>query len=209
METLRKISLLSIPLNFLLAGIGMLLLLKVDSASGDFFSRIAHHESNWVNAHIILLISTMLLLPAAIGIRLELKHNVIGAMANALIIFVAVTSILLAGQYAIDLIIPLLVDVGGEALKIHTLLFRTPLLDLLFYKLPNLAFLAMFFLTCTLFWNEKVPKKFAVLLLLVWLFVLLGNLIAPLFQRIAILFLGFSFIPFVRLSWAGHIKTQT
>ncbi len=209
METLRKIGLLSIPLNFLLAGIGMLLLLKVDGASGDFFSRIANHESNWVNAHILLLVSTMLLLPASIGIRLELKHKVIGVIANGLIIIVAVTSILLAGQYVIDLIIPLLVAIGGEALKLHELLFSTPLLDILFYQLPNLAFLAMFLLTCTLFGNEKVPKKIAGLLLLVWLFVLLGNLIAPLFQRIAILLLGFTFIPFVRLSWAGHIKTQT
>ena len=201
MRTLRRIGLLSIPLTFVLAGVGMIWLLNVENAPGDFYQRLVSNRNDWIGSHVILLMSTVFLLPAALSIRLTLKHRIVGAIATGLVILIGLTSVLLSGQYAIDFVMPLLVDVGGDALKVHGLLFKTTLIDSLFYKLPNLVFLALFLLTCTLFWNKRIPLKITVILLVNWLLVLTGNLIHPLFQRIAILLLAFSFVPFIYVFW--------
>lgn len=201
MKTLQKIGLLSIPLTFLFAGIGMIWLLNVDNATGSFFDKLANHRDDWLGAHVVLLFSTMFLVPAAISIRFTLQHKITGAIATCLVVVIALTSVLLAGQYAIDFVMPLLVDVGGDALKVHGLLYSTPIIDTLFYKLPNLVFLALFLLTCTLFWSKKVSRKIVIILFVNWLLVLIGNLIHPMFQRVAIVMLAFSFIPFVRCLW--------
>ncbi len=201
MKTLHRIGLLSTPLTFIFAGIGMLWLLRIDNAAGSFFDKLISNRNDWLGAHVILLLSTIFLVPTAISIRLALEHRVVGAIATCMVVLIAFTSVLLAGQYAIDFVMPLLVDVGGEALKVHGFLFNTPIIDTLFYKLPNLVFLALFLLTCTLFWSNKVPRKIAVILFINWLMVLIGNLIHPTFQRIAIVALAFSFMPFVWCCW--------
>lgn len=201
MKTLNKIGLISIPLTFMLAGIGMIWLYKFDSIPSRFFEKLISNRYDWLGAHIILLASTIFLLPAAINIRLFVTHKIVGIIATTLTITIAVTNILLAGQYAIDFIMPILADIGGSALKVHSKMFENALIDSLFYKLPNLVFLALFLLTCTLFWSKKVPSKIMIILVIHWLFVLTGNLIHPLFQRIAILLLAFSFIPVVYQFW--------
>ena len=201
MKTLRKLGLLSIPLAFLMAGIGVLWLLNVKNAPGSFFERIANNKDDWMGAHVVLLFSTVFLLPAAISIRRAVTHKIVGAVANILVVIVGLTSVLLAGQYALDFVMPLLSDAGGDALKVHQLLFESTLIKVLFYDLPNLAILSLFLLTCTMFWSDKMPLKFNLILMINWLFVLTGNLMDPLVQRIAILCLAFSFLPLVRVLW--------
>lgn len=201
MKTLQKIGLISIPLSFILAGIGMIWLLKFDNAQGHFFDKLISNRNDWFGAHVILLLSTVFLFPAAVSIRLTLKGKTVGKIATSLVVIIALTSVLLAGQYAIDFVMPLLADAKGEALQVHGMLYNTLLIDTLFYKLPNMVFLALFLLTCTLFWNKNIPKKINIILLINWLFVLIGNLIDPLFQRVAIISLAFSFIPYVLFFW--------
>ncbi|MEM9078742.1 MAG: hypothetical protein AAGC43_17000 [Bacteroidota bacterium] len=209
MTTLRKLGLLSIPLNFLLAGLGMIWLLQVDNASGSFFEKLISHESDWLGAHVLLLFSTIFLIPAATGIRLMVKHRIVGAIATVLVLVIGSTSVLLAGQYAIDFVMPLLAQTGGDALKVHPLLFKTPLVDILFYKLPNLVFLALFLLTITLFWNKTIPMKIKIVLITNWVLVLIGNLIHPLFQRSTIILLAFSFAPLVYFFWKNNAAEKS
>ncbi len=206
MITLRKTGLLSIPLTFLLAGIGMIWLLQVDNASGTFFEKLLSNKNDWLVAHVVLLLSTAFLTPAALSIRLLLEHKIADVIATVLVVVISLTSVLLAGQYTIDFVMPLLAEVGGDALEVHSLLYRTPLVDTLFYKLPNLVFLALFLLTITLFWNKKIPMKIKMVLLINWVLVLIGNLIHPLFQRLAIVFLAFSFIPLVSFFWESDVQ---
>lgn len=201
MKSLRKAGLLSIPLTFIFAGIGMIWLYEFDSASGQFFERLIRNKNDWLGAHILLILSTVFLFPAALSIRLALEHKLIGAIATTLLVIIAFTNILLAGQYAIDFVMPSMAEVGGDALQVHGLLFSTPLINNLFYQLPNLVFLALFLLTITLFWNKEIPLRFMIVLLINWLFVLTGNLIHPLFQRVAILFLAIAFMPIVYFEW--------
>ena len=206
MKTLRKLSLLSIPFAFLLAGIGVIWLLSVKNAPGSFFERIANNKEDWIGAHVVLLFSTAFLLPAAVGIRQGINHKIAGFFATAFVVVVTCTSILLAGQYAIDFVMPLLAEAGGEALEVHELLFQSSLIKMLFYDLPNLAILALFLLSCTLFWSKEVPKKYFIILMINWIVVITGNLIDPWVQRMAILCLAFSFIPFVRLFWDNRVQ---
>lgn len=201
MRALHRLALVSLPLAFGLAGTGMLWLLRFEGAPGTFFERLEGYPNDWIGAHLILLLSTVFLTPAAVGICLASHQKMGRTIATLLLLVVALTSVLLAGQYAIDFLMPLLVEVGGEALNVHPLLFDTPIIDTLFYKLPNLVFLALFFLSCTLFWVRGISRSVRVILLVNWLMVLLGNLIDPVFQRASILLLAFSFLPFVHLYW--------
>ena len=204
MKSLRKAGLISIPLTFIFAGIGMIWLHEFDSASGEFFERLITNKNDWLGAHFLLLTGTVFLFPAALSIRLVLEHKIMGAIASALLLVIAFANVLLAGQYAIDFIMPLMAEVGGDALQVHGLVFTTPLINSLFYQLPNLVFLALFLLTLTLFWNKEIPQRFIIILLLNWLFVLTGNLIHPLFQRSAVLFLALSFMPLVYFEWKKY-----
>lgn len=201
MNTLQRAGLLSIPLTFLLAGIGMIWLLSVDNAPGTFFDNLASNRGDWLGAHVLLLLSTVFLLPAAISIHFTIHNRMARTIATVLLIVIAGTNILLAGQYAIDFVMPLLGDVGGDALQVHGLLYETPLVDTLFYKLPNLVFLGLFLLSCTLFWNKEIPRKYVFILIINWILVLIGNLVHPLFQRVAIVLLSFSFLPIVLFYW--------
>lgn len=201
MNTLQRAGLLCIPLTFLFAGTGMIWLLSVDNAPGTFFDKLASHRGDWLGAHVILLLSTVFLLPGAISIHSTIQGKMARTIATVLLIIIAGTNILLAGQYAIDFVMPLLGDVGGDALKVHGLLYETTLVDTLFYKLPNLVFLSLFLLSCTLFWNQEIPRKYAFILLINWILVLIGNLVHPLFQRVAIVLLSFSFLPIVLFYW--------
>jgi len=70
----KKVSSLSVPLTFLFAGIGMLMLSQIDSAEGSFYSRIKLMSDIWTNAHLILLVSTVFVIPASICLRNQIIH---------------------------------------------------------------------------------------------------------------------------------------
>jgi len=194
---LRRIGILAVPATFMLAGIGMLTLFRVDAAAGEFFERIRSQESAWIAGHVILLGSTMLMLPCAIMLRSLVRNRAPGMLASITVLLTGVTSILLAGQYAIDFVVPLMARVGGDALTVHGMLTQSPLVNILFYGLPNLAFLALMILFICVVWDGRLSRSASSILILNWLAVLLGNLIHPLFQRTAIILLGLSSIPVV------------
>ena len=201
MGFLQRLAILSIPATYLVAGMGMLLLLTVKNAEGTFFERIQSHESEWIIAHIVLLFSTVFIIPGAIALRGMIHHRWASILGDACAVVLVPSTLLLAGQYAIDFVMPLIAEVGGDAYEVHGLLFDTALINTLFYGLPNLVFLALFLLTIALIWCNAVPKSIAIILLVNWTAVILGNLVDPLFQRLALLLLAFSFLPVVISSW--------
>ena len=88
---LKKMGLLSIPLNFIFAGLGMLMLLKVDGASGNYFQKISSEKEAWINAHIILLISTFFLISSSVTIRFY--TNKLTILSNSLLLIIIPTAI--------------------------------------------------------------------------------------------------------------------
>ena len=195
MKLIQKLGILSVPLTFLSAGVGMLYLLQVDNLDGSYFERIQHQS--WITGHLFLLFSTVLMMPAALSLRGSIEKKAPSILATIMVIIIAPTSILLSGQYAIDFVMPLLGQAGGEALQVHGLLYGSALIETLFYGLPNLVFLALMLLSVAVVWNGTLLKVPATILMINWSAVILGNLIDPLFQRMAILLLAGSFVPFV------------
>lgn len=208
MKTLSRIGIAAIPNTFLFAGIGMLLLLRVESADGTSYQQIQSNETDWLVAHIMLLVSAMFILPAALSLRSAIYHEGAGILGTLMVFVIAPSAMLLAGQYAIDFVVPLMVQVGGDALKVHGLLSAAPLINLLFYALPNLVFLALMLLSVALVWSRVLTRLPAVLLIVNWLAVLLGNLVHPAFQRVAILLLTVSYMPFVLKMWRAHSEKE-
>lgn len=207
METIRRMGILAIPGTFLLSGAGMLWLLAVENAPGNFFQQVLTRESAWLGAHLLLLLGTILLLPAALTMRSAIMDKKSGLVATLLILIIAPTAMLLGGQYAIDFVVPLIAKVGGEATKVHALLSLSPFVDLLFYKLPNLVFLAMMLLSFLLVWRGPLSGWQAALIVINWFAVLLANLVHPAFQRGAILSLAISFIPLTIKMWQNGEKS--
>lgn len=202
--TLRRIGIIAIPATFLLAGIGMLWLLAVENASGSFYEQIQSNGRDWVGAHLVLLASVFFMLPAALTMRSAIDHRLAAMMGTAMVLVIAPTTILLAGQYAIDFLVPIIVQIGGEALDVHRQLFQTPLVNTLFYGLPNLVFVALMVLSVSVVWGGILPRLAGGMLLVNWLVVLLGNLVHPALQRSAILLLAISFLPLTRALWSGR-----
>jgi len=208
MTFLKRLGLISIPTTFILAGAGMLLMRRVETAAGSIYEQIASHGQDWLAAHVILLASTMLLLPAALTLRSAIHKRGADLLGSAMILVIAPTALLLAGQYAIDFVTPVIVEVGGEALEVKARLADSTLVSVLFYGLPNLVFLALMILTFAVIWSGVLPRLYASLLVLNWLAVLLGNLVHPVFQRIAILMLALSYLPLVIRMWRDRSTLQ-
>jgi hypothetical protein len=204
MPTLHRIALLCLPVSFLLAGSGMLWLYVVESAPGTFFQQLASQESTWLGAHVVLVFSCVLMLPAALAMRSAIRGRICAGVASVMVCLVAPTATLLAGQYAIDFAVAMMVRVGGDALTAHGLLFDEPLINVLFYGLPNLLFLALLVESVALVCDKALPRWPSVALMLLWTAVLLGNLVHPLFQRSAILLLTIAYLPVVSRYWSGR-----
>ena len=119
MQRLNLIGIICIPVSLLVSGIGMLWLTKFSSAEGGFYDRLLSHTTDWVGSHLVLLVSTCMLIPAAISISSAVEHKKGSMLASVGTSLVCVTSLLLAGQYAIDLVMPLIARAGGSALDVH------------------------------------------------------------------------------------------
>ncbi|NNF36653.1 MAG: hypothetical protein HKN68_21305 [Saprospiraceae bacterium] len=195
---LNRLFLWSIPLCFFSAGTGMLMLLKVVNADGNFYTRIHSEYTSWIVAHIILLLGSILLLPASIGIRSLISNKKPGFLADAMVPIIAIAGALLSGQYAIDFLMPEIARLGGEAHEIHSFLSTDGLVSMLFYNLPELSSLGLLIMSIALVWDGRIGKTLSYILIINWLVVILGNLVAIEIQRIALFFLGITYVFIIR-----------
>ena len=149
----------------------------------------------------MLLLSAVLLIPALIALR-RVVGDARGALVADVWLIVAVpAAVLLGGQYAIDFIMPLIAEVGGEAHEVHRRFFTTEPLNTLFYSLPNLSTLGLLIMTVAVAWAGRVSRRYGGVLLAIWGVAILGGLVHPLVQRSALVALGVAFLPLgVRLS---------
>ncbi|MCB0280069.1 MAG: hypothetical protein KDD94_11220, partial [Calditrichaeota bacterium] len=145
--------------------------------------------------------STVFIGPAALALRLAIRSGKAAVLATVMLVLILPTHLLLAGQYAIDFTVPLMVQIGGDALTLHGMLAQSVLVNTLFYALPNLVFLCLMILSVAVIASARLAKVPALILALNWLCVLLGNLIDPAFQRTAIVLLSLSFLPLVIDLW--------
>ncbi len=188
---------ISLPGAFVLAGVGMLWLYTTLNPEMRFYERLLAYEAAWNGSHIVLLASAVLLVPAALAIW-SLISGSRGAqvLAGIGLLPAVVAPFFLAGQYAIDFVMPLVAKTGEAAYPVHAGLFETPLINTLFYGLPDLGFIGFMLLTAGLVWCGSVTRINAVALGICWLAIIIGNVVdIPLLARPALIALGFAYIP--------------
>ena len=93
----------------------MLWLKKFSNAEGGFYDRLLSNATDCVGSHLMLLASTSMLIPAAISVRSAVKRERNSMLASVSTSLVCVASLLLASQYVIDLVMPLIARAGGSA----------------------------------------------------------------------------------------------
>lgn len=196
MKTLNVLGLISFPLLFLFAGLGMLWLLPVDTAP-NFFEQWRINADRWVEAHIILLIGTMFMIPSSIAVRSQINDRLKSNIATIMVVIVALTVPLLVGQYAIDFVNPYLANAGADGANIYNSMQDDVLITTLFYGIPNLVFLALIILSFIWLLDSNVARSYKILLTINLVLVLVGNLIHPMFQRTMILCVSITLLPFL------------
>ncbi len=194
----RSLTAACLPLAFLTGGGGMLWLYRVRSAEGGFYTRLNEHASDWVGSHVVLLASAILIIPASIALARAVGPGRGSLLATIGLVVAIPGAVLLAGQYAIDFVMPIIAEVGGEAHTVHQRFFTTEPLNTFFYVLPDLASLALLVLTIGLLRSRKLGKGEAALLLAVWGLVIIGAAVHPLLQRGALAALGLAYLPTTR-----------
>jgi hypothetical protein len=199
----HKLTARCLPLTFVAAGGGMVWLYRVRSAEGDFYARMNAHVADWVGSHLVLLASAILIIPAAVALWRAVGDGKGSVLASIGLIMAVPGAVFLAGQYAIDFIMPIIADVGGDAHVVHERFFTTEPLNTLFYGLPALGSIALLVQTIGLMRSGKTSRLELSVLLVLWGAVILGNLVHPLVQRVALLLLGFAYIPTARRLLAG------
>ena len=193
------LGLISFPLLFLFSGIGMLWLLPVDTAP-NFFEQWRINAGRWNEAHIILLIGTMFMIPSSIAIRSKINDRLKSNIATLLVITVVLTVPLLIGQYAIDFVNPHLANAGADGANIYNSMQDDVLITTLFYGIPNLVFLALITLSFIWLLDSNVARSYRIVLAVNLVLVLVGNLIHPMFQRTMILCVSITLLPFLNAS---------
>jgi hypothetical protein len=186
----------ALPMAFFMAGAGMLWLYSFRIASGSFFERLLTHQNDWHGSHLLLFAGAILLVPAAIAMRAVVNAGRGIWLADTGLILVMICSFFLAGQYAIDFVMPLLANAGGNAVNVHAALFDSKLINILFYNLPDLCFIGLLLLTVALARAEILGRAQIITIFILWGAVLTGNILDyPLIGRGALFLLGFAMLP--------------
>jgi len=194
----NRLTAVCLPLSFMTAGAGMLWLYRVRSAEGDFYARMNARSFDWVGSHIVLLASAILIIPAAVALWQAVGEERGSTLAGIGLIAAIPGAVFLAGQYAIDFVMPIIAEVGGDAHVVHQRLFTTEPLNTFFYGLPMLGSVALLVMTIGLVRSGKPSRGEAILMLALWASVIVGNLVHPLMQRSALAALGFAYLPTTR-----------
>ena len=194
----HRLTALCLPLTFFAAGGGMLWLYRVRSAEGGFYERMNSHSSDWVGSHLVLLASAILIGPAAVALWRAVGEGRGSTLAGIGLLVAVPGAFLLAGQYAIDFVMPIIADVGGEAHEVHRRFFTTEPLNTLFYGMSALSSLALLLMSIGVVRSGKAGRGEAIFMMAAWAAVILGNLVHPLMQRVALTLLGCAYLPTAR-----------
>ena len=190
----------TVPGTFLLAGAGMLWLDTTRDQSVGFYDRLLAHQTAWVGSHSLLFTSTVLMVPAAIALWRVVagrRGTVVGGIG--LLVTVA-AAFLLAGQYAIDFVMPLVAKAGEAAHPVHRGLFETPYIEIPFYNLAEIGPIGLLLLTIALSMSGAISRARTAVLAIVWIALIAGNIAdQQLVARISLVALGLALLPVTRM----------
>jgi len=193
----------SILLSYPLYSLGQIYLFVSKQKESDFYDLLNKYSNEWITAHIFLIISLILLIPAFAGLCNYFKSSRSYIYIQISTLFITLSIFTLFGQFTIDLCLVEVFKLPKEAayqlldkiqnnFLISALFYNNSKLFVLF-KYADLTLLGQIFLCIALFLSKKIPVWTKVTLLIALLLTQLGILIDPYYGRI-IKRLSYSFI---------------
>lgn len=185
---------ISILCCYPLYAIGQMWLFISNQQEGDFYKLITLHSHAWINAHLILMLSVLLLIPAFLGISQYVKDSKYHPWANMGTFFVCLAVFVLLGQFTIDLC---LVDIFSlpedKAYAVLDKIQANATIKPLFYDNSKIFFLfkivdfwslAHICLLTGLVLAKRLPKWAVIVFFLAMLLTTFAILIHPVYGRI-------------------------
>ena len=183
----------SILLSYPLYSIGQIFLFLSKRKDPDFYNLITKYPGEWITAHVFLMISLVLLVPAYISLCHYFKNSRSYSFIQLSTFFTILAVFVLFGQFTIDLCIVDIFKLPREtAYQTLNGIQNDPLISSLFYnnaklfilfKYADLTLLGQLFLGITLLLSKRIPIWAKILFFVALILTQFGILIDPYYGR--------------------------
>lgn len=160
----------------------------------EFYNIITKHSSDWINAHLLLMLSLLLAVPAHVAIKDSLKNTKATVWMDLSIFFISLWAFVLFGQFTIDLCLVEIFSLQPEpSYEMLDKIKENTVIKALFYDNSQLFFLFKFLdlwmltqicLGTALVVSKKLPKWALVIFFMAMLLCTIGIVIHPVYGRI-------------------------
>jgi hypothetical protein len=169
---------------------GQMWLFVTDQQIDDFYQKITKHSADWINAHLILMLAIVLMIPAFLAINRYLKS----VWSQISVFFISLSVFVLFGQFTIDLcLIEIFRLPEKQAYEVLENIQNNAVIKALFYdnsklfflfKFLDFALIAQITMGIALVKSNKIPKWALVIFFIALLLTFLGILFHPIYGRI-------------------------
>ncbi|MBD2701340.1 hypothetical protein IC229_11875 [Spirosoma sp. BT702] len=173
---------------------GQLYLFISKQKEAEFYDLIKKHPNDWINAHVLLMLGVVLLIPTFIAFCYYFKNSRAYFLVQLSTVFTFISSFVLFGQFTIDLCLIGVFKMPKEtAYEVLNAIQNDPLVKPLFYdnsqiffllKYADFTFLAQILLGIAFILSTKIPKWAIILFFIALLLTQFGILIDPFYGRI-------------------------
>lgn len=179
---------------FPLYALGQILLFIHEHNHKDFYVRLTKYSSSWISAHLVLMLSLLLMIPAYLAIGAFLKNRKYPVWFGLSFFFVILSIFVMFGQFTIDLCLveifklpqesafPLLEKMQSNRI-IEPLFYDNSKLFFLF-KYLDFWFLSQIFLAGAFLSARKLPKWELAIFFVALILTQLGPLVDPFYGKI-------------------------
>jgi putative Mn2+ efflux pump MntP len=179
---------------FPLYSLGQLWIFQSQRNGQDFATQLTTDTASWINAHLLLMLGIMLMIPAYLAISNYVRETKGKPWLDWSTLFLGLGTFVLFGQFTIDLLLPTVFASAKE--QGYIILEQTqenPIIKACFYENGNVFFLfkyidvnlfAQLFLGIGLYRSKKVPKWALVIYLIALLATQMGMALGPVYGRI-------------------------
>jgi hypothetical protein len=179
---------------YTLFSVGQIWLFISKQNEKEFYNILTKQSSDWVNAHLVLMLSLLLTIPAYFGIKEFLKTSKQNYWIDLSIFFICLWAFVLFGQFTIDLCLVEIFHLQQEtAYEILDKIKANSIINALFYdnskiftlfKFLDLWMIAQICLGIALVASTKIPKWALILFFIALLLTTFGILIHPFYGRV-------------------------
>lgn len=194
---------------FPLYSLGQVLLYLQDQNQRDFYNIITKNASSWVNSHLILMFSLLLMIPAYLGIGAYLRNRNYPIWFGISFFFLILSIFSMFGQFTIDLcLVEIFKLPRDESFFILEKIKTNKVIEALFYDNSKLFFLLKYLdfwflsqiaLAAAFLTARKLPKWELAIFFVALLLTQLGPVIDPFYgkviKRVAYTLLSFAYFP--------------